>query len=94
LDDFFEERYLAHPKKRDRSPAEHQMASIPDITTAAVQEKFRQGHEAWIACEEWQWKNGVKAPSFAEFIKDRTWQYPPRLSDDPDAKPEYPKVMM
>ncbi len=81
LDQFFEERYSRHPKKRDRILAEQALAQIRGIQTIAVQERFRNGHEAWIATDEYQWKSGAKCPTFAAFITDRTWEYAPRNGD-------------
>jgi hypothetical protein len=77
LDEFFEERYSRHPKKRDRILAEQALAGIPGIETNQVQDEFRRGHEAWIATDDYTWKGGAKCPTFAEFITDRTWRYPP-----------------
>jgi len=77
VDEFFEQRYRAHPKKRDRMLAEQYMSQIPGIETAETQDEFRRGHDAWIRSEEWRWKNGAKAPTFAQFILDKSWEYPP-----------------
>jgi len=82
LDEFFEERYRAHPKKRDRTLAEQYMSQIPGIETAETQDEFRRGHDAWIRSEEWRWKNGAKAPTLAQFILDEGWKYPPPLDED------------
>jgi len=82
LDEFFEERYRAHPKKRDRTLAEQYMSQIPGIETAETQDEFRRGHDAWIRSEEWRWKNGAKAQTLAQFILDQGWKYPPQPDDD------------
>ena len=82
LDEFFEQRYRAHPKKRDRTLAEQYMSQIPGIETAETQDEFRRGHDAWIRSEEWRWKNGAKAPTFAQFILDQSWKYPPPDEED------------
>jgi uncharacterized protein YdaU (DUF1376 family) len=77
LDEFFEKRYAIHPKKKDRGLAERALAEVPGIETVAVQAKFAKGHDLWIGCADWAWNHGVKAPPFAEFIKDGTWRYIP-----------------
>ena len=82
LDQFFEERYRAHPRKRDRMLAEQYMSQVPGIETAETQDEFRRGHEAWIRSEEWRWKNGAKAPTLAQFILDQGWKYPPQPDED------------
>lgn len=91
LDAFFEERYTRHPKKRDRVLAEHAMSEIHGIESREVQDKFRHGHEAWLATDDYQWKGGAKCPSFAAFITDRTWQYPPPEAVRADTGPVYRK---
>ena len=82
VDEFFEQRYRAHPKKRDRMLAEQYMSQIPGIETAETQDEFRRGHDAWIRSEEWRWKNGAKAPTLAQFILDQGWKYPPPDGED------------
>jgi len=90
LDVFFEERYSRHPKKRDRALAQQALSEITGIETASVQERFRAGHEAWIATDEYQWKGGAKCPTFASFVIDKTWQYPP---DTPKEEPQLQSTM-
>lgn len=85
LDLFFEERYSRHLKKRDRVLAEQVLAQTHGIETVALQQKFRNGHEAWLATDEYQWKGGAKCPTFAAFITDRTWEYPPATPRPEDA---------
>jgi hypothetical protein len=92
LDSFFEERYSRHPKKRDRVLAEQVLAQIRSIETQAVQEKFRNGHEAWVATDEYQWKGGAKCPTLAAFIMDRTWEYPPPTPGDATANEQYTRA--
>jgi hypothetical protein len=77
LDEFFEERYARHPRKRDRTLAEQAMSGVSGVDTAQVQDEFRRGHEAWIVTDDYTWKGGAKCPTFAEFITDRTWKYLP-----------------
>ncbi len=88
-DQFFEERYSRHPKKRDRILAEQALSGIPGIETSEVQEKFRSGHEAWIATDDYQWKGGAKCPTFAVFIADQTWQYLPTVNAPRESGPQY-----
>ena len=77
LDEFFEERYARHPKKKDRALAEQAMAEIREIESSQVQDEFCRGHEAWIATDDYTWKGGAKCPTLAEFIQDMTWKYNP-----------------
>lgn len=80
LDQFFEERYAVHPKKRDRVLAQHALIEFANLRTLAGQEDFRKKHNAWITTQAWRDKGGSFAPSFAAFVKDRTWQYfPPEV---------------
>jgi hypothetical protein len=88
-DQFFEERYALHPKKRDRVLAETVFCQIAGIETAAVQDKFRAGHDAWVVTDDFTWKGGAKCPTFAVFITDRTWEYPPHVVAK-DATPASP----
>ena len=90
LDVFFEERYSRHPKKRDRVLAQQALSEIAGIETADVQEQFRRGHEAWISTDTYQWMGGANCPTLAEFIVDKTWQYPP---DTPAEEPRLQSTM-
>jgi hypothetical protein len=78
LDEFIEERWARHPavKRRDRVLAEGAILDIPGIETLPVQKGFREGHESYIASEDWQWRDGVKAQTLADFAKDGNWKYP------------------
>lgn len=78
LDEFIEERWARHPaaKRRDRGLAEMVIAEIPGIVTLAVQAAYRNGHESHIASEDWQWRDGVKAQTLADFSRDGNWKYP------------------
>jgi hypothetical protein len=88
-DQFFEERYALHPKKKDRVLAEQALCQIAGIGTLAVQDKFRAGHDAWIGTDDYRWKGGAKCPTFAEFITDRTWQYLPHATNTASAPSPY-----
>lgn len=80
LDEFFEERYSAHPKKRDRVLGEQALIGFVELRTLAGQEDFRKKHDAWIATKQFQDGGGSFAPSFAAFVKDETWRYwPPEV---------------
>ena len=84
---FFEERFKKHPNKNQRNIALQYMAVIDGIETREVQQRFSAGHDAWLNSELWRWKYGARAPTLAQFILDRGWEYPP-----PDTQPE-PSVL-
>jgi hypothetical protein len=73
-EDWFEEIYKRHPKKKDRGLAESnlsQSASKPDFNRA----EFDRVHILW--CEEWSKDKPQFAPSLAQWILDQGWRYPP-----------------
>lgn len=76
-DQFFETRYVLHPRKGHRTSAEQRLCQIEGIETADLQAAFIRVHDAWIASDEWKWRGGAKAPFFDEWIADRGYQYPP-----------------
>lgn len=75
--DWFESRYLLHPRKGHRAAAMQACCEIPEIESGEGRERFNRSHDAWISCDDWRWKGGVKAPFFDEFVRDKTYDYEP-----------------
>jgi hypothetical protein len=85
-EDWFEEIYKRHPKKKDRNIAAQYLSQI-----SASREEFDRGHQLW--CEEWSKDKPQFAPSLAQWILDQGWRYPPGMNGSASSgRSNYPVV--
>lgn len=69
-EEWFEEIYTRHPKKKDRGIASQYISQL-----SVDRVEFDRVHLLW--CEEWAKEKSTFAPSLAQWILDQGWKYPP-----------------
>ncbi len=80
FEEWFESRFKRHPNKKQRSAAFRNLAELGEVRKSAWRAEFERVHELWIETEGWNWKGGVRAPTFAEWVIDSGWKYEPTQS--------------
>jgi len=83
-EDWFEEIYKRHPKKKDRGLAENYLSQI-----TVDRKEFDRVHILY--CEEWAKDKPGFAPTLAQWILDQGWKYPPGNSGG-SGRSNYPLV--
>lgn len=76
IDAEFERIYERHPKKLHRGLAETYL--FQSIDAGADIAEIERVHGLCCDSEDWQWKNGAKAPDLAQWLLDKGWKYPPK----------------
>jgi hypothetical protein len=85
-EEWFEEVYKRHPKKKDRSLASHYLSQL-----TVLRLEFDRVHLLW--CEEWSKDKPQFAPSLAQWILDQGWRYPPGMNGSASSgRSNYPVV--
>jgi hypothetical protein len=78
---FAERLYQRHPKKKNRTLAEHQvvkMAQTWNGKAAVVMQQIDAAHSAWCATDDWKKENGRFCPPLDQWLDDRGYEAEPQ----------------
>lgn len=76
---WIDEQYARHPAG-NRGPkmlALQYASQHPNIREPGFRTQVDEAHIAYCNSENWQWKNGAKAPTLADYWRDELWKFPP-----------------
>lgn len=83
LNEWSDSLIAAHPNKKQTGIVAPRLSEISEVINPAWRAEFERVHKIWCRTELWNWKEGAKCPTLAEWIVDRGWKYLPPVSASP-----------